>query len=210
MDELARLSLDEFLNRLADRTPTPGGGSVAATSGACACALARMVTAYSIGKNADPKTRATLEEAAVSLRGLDELMRALITQDARAYEEITSAAKSMKTNELNEIRETFQQALMAGAAIPMEIAAIASRLLAMLDGLRDRLNARLLSDLGVVAVLAEASATAAGFMVQTNLSDIVDHAVKSRIARELDAILGHCRESRRNIESFVRSTLETT
>ena len=46
--------LDEFLNAVAAREPTPGGGAVAATAGALGAALARMVAAYSISPKVAP------------------------------------------------------------------------------------------------------------------------------------------------------------
>jgi formiminotetrahydrofolate cyclodeaminase len=47
---LAKLSIDEFLEQLASRTPTPGGGSVAALTGALAAGLGQMVAAYTLGR----------------------------------------------------------------------------------------------------------------------------------------------------------------
>ncbi len=47
MDDLTKLTVESFLDEVADRTPTPGGGAVSALAGALACAMARMVAAYS-------------------------------------------------------------------------------------------------------------------------------------------------------------------
>ncbi len=50
---LAELSLNAFVQRLAARTPTPGGGSAAALAGALGSALGEMVIAYSRPKTGD-------------------------------------------------------------------------------------------------------------------------------------------------------------
>ena len=47
---LADRSVRDFLEAIASSTPTPGGGSVAALSGALSAALSRMVSALAIGK----------------------------------------------------------------------------------------------------------------------------------------------------------------
>ncbi len=47
-----RLPLHDFLADVAARTPTPGGGSVAAAVGALGAALARMALAYTEGRPA--------------------------------------------------------------------------------------------------------------------------------------------------------------
>ncbi len=80
MDDLTKLGIDEFLDRTADRTPTPGGGSVTAAAGAHACALARMVAAFSTGKKTAPPVRTQVEETARRLHRADQLLRALITR----------------------------------------------------------------------------------------------------------------------------------
>jgi len=208
MDDLTRLPFDDFLNRVAERTPAPGGGSVTAATGALACSLARMVIAYSIGKNTEPNVRATLDQALVDIKSLDDLMRSLITRDAAAYEEIASASKTLKIENTASAKDSYQKAVLAGLAVPMEIAAIASRLLAKLDEIRETLNPRLLSDLGVLATLAESSAKGASYMVDANLSEIGDPAVRAKARSEIIAILNHCAESHRAIESFVRAALE--
>jgi len=81
---LLQLSLAEFLDRLASDTPTPGGGSVAALTGALAASLGKMVCAFTLGR---PKFAAVEPEVRVlsdRLTRAGSMLRALVDEDAAA------------------------------------------------------------------------------------------------------------------------------
>lgn len=50
MSKLVDMNINEFLDELASNSPAPGGGSVAALSGALGTALSSMVCNLTIGK----------------------------------------------------------------------------------------------------------------------------------------------------------------
>jgi len=219
MDDLTKRSVDDFLDALADRTPTPGGGSVAGAAGALACALARMVVEYSMGKNTNrpnalehsgeeftstnvrDKTEAVLNR----LRGADEILRGLISQDAMAYAAMSAARKAARDNPT--AKPAYQKAVLAAVAVPLEAAAAASHALSAMDGLKNIANQHLLSDLGVAAVLAEAAARAAWYMVSVNLPELTDAAMRTKLRGYVDETVRHCESYRRSVEDFVRRHL---
>lgn len=71
---LQRLTLQEFLEQLAARRPTPGGGSVAALSGALAAGLVSMAAEFS--GNSDISAQA---------RSLMNTLTDLVDSDAKAF-----------------------------------------------------------------------------------------------------------------------------
>ena len=89
MDELTGLRFDDLLQRIAEKTPSPGGGSVAAATGALASALGQMVSSYSVGSKTDAPTSERLATALSNLRKIEQIARTLVTQDAVAYEDPT-------------------------------------------------------------------------------------------------------------------------
>lgn len=208
MHDLTKLSLDSFLDQTADRTPTPGGGGVTGGAGALACALARMVTAYSTGKNTKPDDRTRLETTAGMLHRADQLLRALITQDAVAYTNMTEAAKIAKDDPASQ--SAYEDAVLAALAVPMEMAAIASNVLLTMDGCKDIVNRYLLSDLAIAAVLADAAARAARYTVQINARELSDVAERAKLLSDADEILEHCARHCESIETYVRGHLENT
>ena len=207
MDDLTKQSVDEFLDAVAQRTPTPGGGSVAGAAGALACALARMVAAYSIRKNTDQSVRDRTENVLDRLRRAEEILRSLVTQDTVAYAGMSAAAKAVRENPA--AKPAFQDAVLAAVAVPMETAAVASHALAAMDELKDFANRHLLSDLGVAAVLGEAAARAAWYMVTINLPELADAARRAKLRGNIEETVHHCEGYRRSVEAFVRRHLET-
>ena len=160
MDDLTALSVDRFLDAVAERTPIPGGGGVTAAAGALSCAMGRMVAAYSVQKQTDPAVRARVESVAQRLRNADELFRALVTRDAEVYTRMTAAAK--KAREDPGARGNYTEAIVAAIGVPLQMAALAADALSAMDECKTAVNRYLLSDLGVAGVLAEATARAAG------------------------------------------------
>jgi formiminotetrahydrofolate cyclodeaminase len=212
MQELIELSIDAFLDKTADRTPTPGGGSVTGLAGAAACALARMVAAYSVkptspsvGKT-DPAMGRLVETAATHLHRTDQLLRALVTQDATAYAHMTAAAKQAKDNP--PAQAAYNDAVLAAVAVPMEMAALASNALATMDEFKSVANPRLLSDLAMAAVLADATARAARYTVRINAGGLSNTENRTKIVADIDDIVEHCACRRESIETFVRHHLE--
>lgn len=206
MDDLTAQSIEGFLNETAKRTPTPGGGSVTGLTGALACALAHMVAAFSVRKSTDSETRARVEEAARRIRTADQLLRALITQDAEAYASMTEAAKTAENSD--DARARYAEAVMAAVAVPMEMAAVISRALSTMNDLKGVANRHLLSDLGIAAVLGEATARAARYTVRINLGQISSAEQRATITKSIDEIVEHCAECRESIEAFVGGLLE--
>jgi len=215
MDDLTKLAIDEFLDKTADRTPTPGGGSVTGAAGALSCALARMVAAYSVNKKTEDPVREQVEGFAQRLHRADQLLRALITRDATAYSGMTEAAKQRKAAragddaQANEAAQRmYETAVLAALAIPMEMAALASNALATMDEFKGVASRYLLSDLGIAAVLADAAARSARYTVCINAPDLKNQETRVRVMREIDQIIDHCTGHREAVETFVRSHLE--
>jgi len=207
MDDLTQESVDGFLDAVSRRTPTPGGGSVAAAAGALACALARMTADYSMGKNTEPSVRFRTAALLNRLRGADEILRASVTQDAVAYAAMSAAANAVRENP--GAKPAYQEAVLNAVAAPMETAAAASHALAAMDELKDFANRHLLSDLGVAAVLADAAARAAWYMVAVNLPQLADAASGARLSENMDQTVRHCECYRRSVEGYVRNYVES-
>lgn len=202
MEELTKLRIAEFLERVGDRQPSPGGGSVAGAVGALACALGRMVVAYSIGPKTKADIREQMETSLLNLHRLKQIMGALITQDAEAYETLQSASKDRSSP------DAYQEAALAAVAVPMEIAAVASRALTALDELKAGTNRYLYSDLGIAAVLADAAARSAWYLVHINARELTDETRRRIVLTEITETVGHCKARRASIEAFVCERVE--
>ncbi|NOS99204.1 MAG: cyclodeaminase/cyclohydrolase family protein [Phycisphaerales bacterium] len=197
--------LNAFLDALAGRTPTPGGGSAAAAVGALGCAMARMVAAYSPGKGAADDERRTVADLSQRLERADRLVRALIIEDERAYASLTEAARRLKTDPTH--RRAHETARGVALAVPLQVAAAACESLHLMEQLLPVANRNLVSDLGVAAVLARASVRAAAYMVYVNAYELDDPEARQKIDHEIDALAARADASLARIETNLADRL---
>lgn len=177
LDDILNQPVNGFLDRLAERSPTPGGGSVAALAGSLGCAMARMVLAYT--KGASP----AVTKATERLARADQLLRRLVTEDMAAYQTLSDANKAMKNNPADSAAR--QGALITATMVPAEMAAVATEALAAMDESKEQAGKYLVSDLGVAACLARACVESARFSVRVNLPEIDDAEVAGEFSAQL-------------------------
>ena len=91
MSNIKDKSIQLFLDELASKSPTPGGGSVSALMGAQAAALVSMVCNLTIGKEkyaeVEEEMRALLQQAETAR----EKLIALIAADVDTFNNLMSA-----------------------------------------------------------------------------------------------------------------------
>jgi len=183
------LPLRTFLADLAARTATPGGGSVAAMAGLLAAAQARMVVEYTVGKPRFAAYENKLQDALRELQRAEEAFGRLMGEDMAAYERLSASRKV-------DDRAEKERAVATAAAVPMEIAALADVMLALLDDLKTCVNPHLLSDLKVAAIMALSAARCAALNVEVNLPGLADRDSADRVAAQLRQILDHAHTHR--------------
>ena len=156
-------SLDDFLDRLAARTPAPGGGGAAAVTGAMAAGLVAMAARFSVAQL--PGALDLAEQA-------DELRRrvaGLAEADAVAYAAVLDARR--RSGERSRERSgDLREALRGAVAVPLEIAEIGARVAALALHMAAAGNPNLRGDAVTGAVLAAASARGAACLVEINVA----------------------------------------
>jgi methenyltetrahydrofolate cyclohydrolase len=161
-----------FLDQLAARTPTPGGGGAAAVTGAMAAGLVAMAARFSARQ---------LSEAGDLADQADELRRRaadLADLDARAYAAVLEALRLPR--EADQRRE----ALLGAAVVPLEIAEIGARVAQLAVRVAEAGNPNLRGDAVTGAVLAAASARSAACLVDINVNlGGLDPELSQRAAR---------------------------
>lgn len=175
------LPMREFLTDAGAKSPTPGGGSVAAVVGALAASLARMAVAYTAGKPRFADHEDRLQELLDEFQRACETFGKLMKDDMAAYEQFT-AARTQGDDEK-------QQAVLKAIAVPMETIVQAVALAARLDEMKSFTNPYLLSDLQAAAVLAAAAGRAASTSLQSNLASLADRHEAERLGDQLDQLL---------------------
>ena len=151
-----------FLDQLAARTPTPGGGGAAAVTGALAAGLVAMAARFSAKQ---------LPEAGDLAEQADELRRRvadLAEADARAYTSVLEAFR-LPRDEAQRREARRREALQGAAAVPLEIAGIGARVAQLALQVAEAGNPNLRGDAVTGALLAAASARSAAGLVNINV-----------------------------------------
>jgi len=172
---LIDLTVRDFVASLAARTPTPGGGSMAAVLVASGSALSAMAFRFTSGE------KFAAVESAMAHR-VEELERhrargiELVDLDARSYDAVTAAYKLPKATDAEKAARSaaIQTGLRGALAVPAETVehALAALRIAV-DGIADA-NPNLLSDAASGAYCLAAACEAAFLNVQINASSLSD------------------------------------
>ena len=158
------LRVGELLDAIAERTPAPAGGSVAALVVAMAAALAAMAARFS-NEHWDGAAGAVAQAEALRSRAAP-----LARADAEAYEAALAALRRPREGDQAVRDEVLGRALAGAAAVPLEIASIAADVATLAAELAERGNPNLRGDAAAGAALAAAAAAAAANLVAINLA----------------------------------------
>lgn len=191
-------SVREFLEAVAGKQPTPGGGAVASVVAALAAALSRMVVNYSAGKRSLAAHDALHQEALLALEELGNRALRLAEDDASAYGRLNSLWKLDKTDP-KRIAE-FPAAVEQAIAAPHAILHACMETLRLLERLCGKTNAMLASDLAIAAVLADAGARSAAWNVKINLPLLDDDDVREMFRSTIAQTLNDARTLAERIE----------
>jgi formiminotetrahydrofolate cyclodeaminase len=203
--KLSELSLGAFADALAARTPTPGGGSLAAYLVATAAATVSMAARFTTGEKyasvaADMTTRAAALDL-VRAKGL-----ALVDRDSEAYDRVTAAFGLPKSNDAEKAARTqaIQTAMKGALEVPFETMEAALAVLRQARDVAPSLNPNLASDCGSGAHAALAGLESALANVRINAASIKDPAY---VAARTEAAEAMRREARECSEA-VRAALQ--
>ncbi|MFQ5805443.1 MAG: cyclodeaminase/cyclohydrolase family protein [Phycisphaerae bacterium] len=183
---LVSLSINDFLDCLASDAPTPGGGAVAALTGALAAALGRMACALTVGKTKFAEVEPQVDQIASRLNRATLMLKRLMDEDAAAYAELSAAFKIDRSDAAG--KEKIVQAAGLAAAVPLETVAVSRQVLSDVRRLEPIGNPNLRSDVEAASHLARAAMQAAAANVRVNLPLLADEQAQ-RVGKELDRLL---------------------
>ena len=188
---LVKLSVEEFSRVLGSNSPAPGGGSVAALSGALGANLVSMVCSLSIGKKDYESFDNELAEALELAQTLSEGLLKRVDLDAEAFNSVMAAFKMTKQTE--EEKKSRSEAIQAGfkeaVQSPLGIARECLDVLRLANKLLGKSNTNALSDLGVASLQAYAGLEGAIMNVKINIPSIKDTNFVSETSLEVSALL---------------------
>lgn len=208
-DKLTENSVVTFLDELASSAPAPGGGSVAALSGALGAGLISMVCNLTLGK---PKYATVQDDISVILKKSESLRQELINlleADVQAYTHLNQTMKMPRDTEeqKNARAALMDKALKAAADVPMRVAEACGAVMALCPETAAKGNVNAVSDVGVGILMAESGLRSAALNVLINLGLIKDEQYVRESQQKLDNLLKGKPELREEIYKLVVSKL---
>jgi len=203
---LAHCTLDEFAARLAERTPTPGGGSVAAHLASLGCALGAMACRFTTGE------KFAALEGAMASRALElDRLRAecgpLVDEDTQAYDAVTAAYKLPKADDSQKsVRSAaIQRGLLGALEVPARTLARARAALALVRDAAPDVNPNLASDAATAVWCLRSAAEAAFHNVKINAVSLADKPLgaerRAAAERELETARALAESARAALEA---------
>ena len=188
------MEIERFLLKLASDTPTPGGGSASALSGALSASLIAMVAGLSYNKGpAGSREMREIKRKALTIQ--KKLYRA-IEEDARSFDAVMAAFRLPRDEEKQRFHRSgmIQKAYQKATITPQKVCELSLQLLEFSKFLLRKGNQNAFSDTGVAAYLANAALKGGMLNIRINLGSIRDkrfRSEKEKFIRRLAQKRGH-------------------
>lgn len=181
----------DFINELASKAPTPGGGGASAYCGALATALASMVGNLTVGKKTYAAVEDEVKEALIQLEEQRNKFVELIDKDAQAFEPLSRAYRLPRatSEELAHKNKVMQQALVGATEVPLEIMEICAQVITTSKFLAHNGSRLALSDVGVAVLFAKAALKGASLNVYANASSMANEAQARSYIQQADRLI---------------------
>lgn len=185
------MSIEAFLEALAARQSTPGGGSAAAVSAAMGAALISMVANFTVGKKGCDEAEAARILARSERLRLD--LTAAIKADVDAFNQVMAAYGMPRESEAEKAARgpAIQAALKAATDAPLECARLSREVIELSRSAAETGNVNVISDAGVAALTGYAGLKSAALNVYINIGNIKDREfAEDRRARLTSCLAG--------------------
>ena len=207
---LTDLTIKKFLDELASNSPAPGGGSVAALSGAAGAALASMVCNLTIGKKKYADVQAEMNSVLQKSEQQRQELTQLVDKDTEAFNGLMAAFGLPKGTEQEQSARAaaIQKATKAATLVPLRVMEICQDALECAKTVAAKGNKNSASDAGVAALMLQASCAGAALNVRINLGSLQDSGFVQEVTQKTDTLFRKAEALSREVLSEVEKSLK--
>lgn len=203
--DLKITTVEKFIDHTASKAPTPGGGAIAAITGATAIALAEMVANLTIDKSGYETVTSDMKELQKKASTMRSRFLALAEEDMKVFSNFMSALQLPKHTDKEKIAriEAIQNCYKNAALVPLEIGVLAVDIFPLAQQAIEKGNKNTVTDAAIAAINARAAVKSAFLNVKINLASIKDtlfveelkstmNAIESLVDEQEEAIISAC------------------
>ncbi len=199
----------QFIESLAAKTPTPGGGAAAAMAGCMGTALFAMVVRFSRGKKANVERDGDLAAVEGRLDDLLKLLMPMAERDCRAFD-LVSAAYGMPKVSPDEqaLRDkAIQEAMVGAMVVPEEALCLVRDVFVAMESITACIGKAIVSDLASGAALLLAAAEGAYLNVHINANFLKNRDLAENTMKRARSVLDEIRRYQQTIAATVDGML---
>ena len=197
MTQLVDQSVSDLLRSFSAPTPTPGGGSASALTGAVGAALLAMVAGMTKTRTGSAAERGVLDGVLPGLVDGRDHLASLVDRDSRAYDAVTAAYRLPKgTDEETRVRRLAIQEAMHGATdVPLDVMRAAHAAAREAIQVASHGNRAASSDVTVALALLDAAFRGAAANVEINAGSLKDVGYVEGVRGEVERLEGSMAEA---------------
>ena len=201
--------LQTFLDQLASKASTPGGGSAAAIMGAMGAALISMVANLTVGKKKYEDVDAEMQGFLEQSEALRTRLTGMIQADVDVFDRVMAAYGMARETEADKEQrsQATQAALKEAADVPLACAQLCADVIELCRPVAEKGNLNVISDAGVAVLAAHAALRSAALNVYINIGGIRDNDFVNDRREKLEFVLSGAGIATETVYELVRSKL---
>lgn len=209
MTEIKDKSVQIFLDELAGKQATPGGGSAAALMGAQAAALIGMVCNLTIGKPKYAEVEADMQALLAESEALRETLTGMIKADVEVFNKLMACYGLPKSTDEEKAQRSaqIQWVLRDATEVPLACAQACAQAIALSRVAAEKGNLGVISDAGVAVMAAYAGLKSAALNVHINAGSLKDREFADAKLAELQAIMQGADDEAEAVYQLVKNKL---
>ncbi len=202
----SELSISEFISRLASDSPTPGGGSASAISGAMGAALLSMVSGIALKGSSES---VEIEEKMNRCYRISQEFIVLSDEDTKAFNEVLEAYRLSKATEEERERrkQAIQISLKSATLVPLTVMRKVNEVSFCLEEIYKFSIESTKSDFLCALILLESAIKGAFYNVQINLKSVKDSEFVSKTTDEAKVIYESFVNKINKFEEYAKSKI---
>ena len=201
--------LQTFLDQLASKASTPGGGSAAAIMGAMGAALISMVANLTVGKKKYEDVESEMQGFLEQSEALRTRLTGMIQADVDVFDKVMAAYGMARETEADKEQrsQAIQAALKEAADVPLACAQLCADVIELCRPVAEKGNINVISDAGVAVLAAHAALRSAALNVYINIGGIRDEEFVNDRRRKLEFVLSGAGIATETVYELVKSKL---
>lgn len=202
-------SIQIFLDELASKASTPGGGSAAGIMGAMGAALVSMVGNLTVGKKNYEDVEAEMQDILKRSEALRDELTDAIRADVEVFDKVMGSYGLPKETDDEKVARSaaIQEALKEATDVPLDCARLCREVIEISKPMAEKGNKNVISDAGVAVLAAEAALRSAALNVYINVGGIKDEAFASERKAKLEELLAGSAELTEEVYAIVKAKL---